>query len=111
MAATAEIVYTVTPEGYTALRVGAPQLNLDLRTVLTMIDGVCPVAQYIPFMRAFAPLLPKFEILEQAGFIRRAGAVSSHAVDAFVKSLAAGVKLSDLPSIDSQSEVSGFAPL
>ncbi len=111
MAATPEIVYTITPAGYTALRVGSPQLSLDLRTVLTMIDGVCPVAQYIPFMRALAPLLPKFDTLEQAGYIKPAGSVSSQAVDAFVKSLAAGVKLSNLPSIDSQSKVSGFARL
>ena len=111
MATSPEIVYTITPEGYTALRVGSPVLTLELRTVLTMIDGVCPVAQYIPFMRALAPMLPKFDALEQAGYVRRMGSVSSTAVDAFVKALAAGVKLSELPSIDARSDVSGFAPL
>jgi hypothetical protein len=111
MATSPEIVYTITPEGYTALRVSDKLLTLELRTVLTMVDGLCPVAQYIPFMRALSPMLPKFDALEQAGYIRRTGSVSSMAVDAFVKALAAGVKLSELPSIDARSDVSGFAPL
>ncbi len=111
MTAKAETVYVVTPAGYTALRAGAAGLTIELRTVLTMVDGVCPVAQYIPFMKALAPLLPKFDTLEAQGFIRSAGQVSSRAVDAFVKALAAGVPLSELPSIDARSDVSGFAPL
>jgi hypothetical protein len=111
MAARPETVYTVTSEGFIALRSSAQQLTLELRTVLTLVDGTCPVVQYIPFMQALAPLLPKFDQLESMGYIRASGSVSKEAVDVFVKAIASGTSVSELPSIDAESKLSGFAPL
>jgi hypothetical protein len=105
-----DIVFALTPSGYAALRNTTAPMALPLKTVLTMIDGVCPVAQYLPFMRTFDPLVEKFQILESLGYVRRAGSVSSAAVSTFERSVKAGFSVSQLPAIDSHAQDSGFAP-
>jgi hypothetical protein len=44
---------------------------------LILVDGICPVAQYLPFLLAFAPLDDIFEVLENLDLVRRVGKVSS----------------------------------
>jgi hypothetical protein len=66
-----DVVYAVTAKGFSALRSNDAAISLELKTVLTMIDGVSPVAQYIPFLQVFAPLEEKFEALEQLGLVRQ----------------------------------------
>jgi hypothetical protein len=107
----ADVVFAITARGFATLRSDSNVVSLQHRTVLTMVDGVCPVAQYIPFMRVFAPLEEKFELLERLGCLRRVGTVSGLAVRLFDESLQAGSPVSKLPHIDSEHETSGFVPL
>jgi hypothetical protein len=106
-----DVVYAITAKGFSALRSDNAEIPLELKTVLTMVDGVSPVAQYIPFLQVFAPLPDKFEILEQHGLVRRLGTVSGFAVKMFHSQSHAGVPVSRLPRIDAESENSGFAPM
>ncbi len=105
-----DIVFAVTPKGFAALRNENTLISIELKTVLTMVDGICPVAQYEPFMRVFAPLSEKFDILEKQGYVRRMGTVSGVAVKLFNESAQSGVPLSKMPRIDSENKDSGFAP-
>jgi hypothetical protein len=106
-----EVVFEVTANGFSVLRGGGQSISLQHKTVLTLVDGICPVAQYVPFLLAFAPLEEKFQTLERLGLIRRIGSVSDAAIDAFHASAQSGMVASKLPRIDSQSKSSGFAPL
>lgn len=106
-----DVVFAITPPGYSALRSESGSLALALKTVLTMVDGICPVAQYVPFLRAFEPLEEKFLILERMGYIKRTGTISAHAVSGFEQSVSQGRPLSRLPRIDATNSESGFMPL
>jgi hypothetical protein len=106
-----DVVYAVTAKGFSALRSDDAVISLQLKTVLTMVDGVSPVAQYIPFLQVFAPLEEKFEALEQLGLVRRLGTVSGFAVKMFHSQSHAGVPVSKLPRIDAENDNSGFSPL
>jgi hypothetical protein len=106
-----DVVYAITAKGFSALRSDNAEISLQLKTVLTMVDGVSPVAQYIPFLQVFAPLPEKFEVLEHHGLVRRLGTVSGFAVKMFHSQSHAGVPVSKLPRIDAENENSGFAPL
>lgn len=106
-----DIVFNLTPQGLAALQSEGTPLSSPLKSVLTMVDGVCPVAQYVPFLRAFAPLEEKFQILESMGYIQRIGAVSSEAVTRFEKSVRMGIPTAALPRIDSEIRESGFSAL
>lgn len=111
MSALLDVVFSVTPAGYSALRNATEPLNLDLKTLLTLVDGICPVAQYVPFLLAFAPLPDKFQMLERMGYLKRTGVISTQAVSAFEQSVALGQPLSRMPRIDSLHRDSGFMPL
>jgi hypothetical protein len=107
-----DVVYSITAHGFTALRASdSAGLTPQLRTVLTVVDGVCPVAQYEPFLRAFMPLTEKFQILEQLGYLRRLGAVSDDAVKLFNQTAHDDPSVSHLPRIDADRPDSGFTPL
>lgn len=106
-----DVVFAITAKGFSALRSDDVTITLDLKTVLTMVDGVCPVAQYVPFLQVFAPLEAKFASLEQFGLVRRVGTVSGFAVKMFSTQSESGTPVSKLPRIDSEHENSGFAPM
>jgi hypothetical protein len=106
-----DVVYAITAKGFSALRSDDITISLDLKTVLTMVDGVCPVAQYVPFLQVFHPLEDKFELLEKYGLLRRVGTVSGFAVKMFSSQSQSGTPVSKLIRIDSDSENSGFLPL
>ena len=111
MSQLSDTVFCITPAGYSALRNESGALELTLKTVLTLVDGICPVAQYVPFLRVFEPLPEKFQILERMGYIKRSGTVSSAAVSVFEQSVLQGNAPSRLPRIDATSNDSGFLPL
>jgi hypothetical protein len=111
MADVSEVVYSITAKGSSILRSERVVLSLELKTVLAMVDGVCPVAQYEPFMNAFMPLAEKFETLEQLGLVVRLGSVSEDAVKMFSQTAQAEASVSQLPRIDAERENSGFTPL
>ena len=105
-----DTVFSITPAGYSALRSESGSLELTLKTVLTLIDGICPVAQYVPFLSVFAPLHEKFQILERMGYIKRTGTISARVVSDFEQSVLQGHALSRLPRIDATASQSGFMP-
>ncbi len=111
MSQLSDVVFNITPTGYSALRSESGSLALSLKTVLTMVDGICPVAQYVPFLKAFDPLEEKFLILERMGYVKRAGTISAKAVSGFEQSVLQGDPLSRLPRIDAHNGESGFMPL
>jgi hypothetical protein len=111
MPSISDVVYAVTGKGFSALRNGDAPISLQVKTLLTLVDGVSPVAQYIPFLLAFAPLQEKFEALERLGLVRRCGTVSGFAVKMFQSQSHAGLPVSKLPRIDAQNDNSGFSPL
>ncbi len=106
-----DVVYAITARGFATLRTDSAVVSLQHKTILTMVDGVCPVAQYEPFLLAFAPLGEKFELLEKLGCLRRVGTVSSYAIKMFDESSKAGVSASKMPRIDAEHQNSGFAPI
>jgi hypothetical protein len=106
-----EVVFAVTPAGYAALRNVSDPLNLDLKTVLTLVDGLCPVGQYIPFLLAFDPLPEKFQILERMGYLRQTGRISAQAMSGFEQSVSQRQPASRLPRIDASASESGYMPL
>lgn len=105
-----EVVFGITPSGYAALRNTTEPMDLRLKTVLTLIDGVCPVAQYVPYLMAFESLTEMFFILERMGYIRRLGKIANTAVSGFEKSVLSGTPKARLPRIDSGLRESGFMP-
>ena len=102
------VVFISTQLGLAAVRDKNLVMPLDLRTVLTLVDGVCPVAQYSPFLQVFAPLEPKFLSLEKSGFITRLGTVSMIEVRKFQASLLEGTPPARLPRIDADFKDSNF---
>ena len=70
------VVFITTPQGFAAMRNKNLAIPLDFMTVLILVDGICPVAQYIPFLQLFEPLEPKFLYLEKSGLITRHRAAS-----------------------------------
>ena len=111
MSPLSDIVFSITPAGYSALRNPTGSLDLTLKTVLTLIDGICPVAQYVPFLKAFDPLQEKFQILERMGYIKSTGTISAAVVSGFEQSVLLGDAPSRLPRIDATVKDSGFMPL
>lgn len=105
-----EVVFGITPAGYAALRNSTEPIDLRLKTVLTLVDGVCPVAQYVPYLMAFEALTDMFFILERMGYIRRLGRIADTAVSGFEQSVLSGTSKSRLPRIDSGLQESGFMP-
>jgi hypothetical protein len=106
-----EVVFAVTPAGYAALRNVSEPLSLELKTVLTLVDGICPVGQYIPFLLVFDPLPEKFQILERMGYLKATGRISAQAMSGFEQSVSQKQPLSRLPRIDAHAHNSGFLPL
>lgn len=106
-----QVVYAITVEGYAELRNQASILSLKERTVLTLIDGVCPVAQYLPFLSTFEPVIEKMKKLEHKGYLRRAGHVAAHAVQKFDEEVSKDSQVSHWQSISADSASSGYAPL
>lgn len=111
MTGLAEVVFSITAAGYAALRNTTEPMDLRLKTVLTLVDGVCPVAQYAPYLLAFDPLSEKFFILERMGYVRRIGKIANSVVSSFQESVRVGTSSSRLPRIDTELKESGFMPL
>lgn len=106
-----QVVFSITVAGYAELRNLKSELNLQERTVLTLIDGVCPVAQYLPFLSSFEPVIQKMMKLEQLGLLRRAGQVTFEAVSRFDEQVSRDSQVSRWQSISSDRDESGFLPL
>lgn len=106
-----ETVFVVTSEGFAAQQNGSELLSLDLKTILSLVDGICPVGQYIPFLLVFQPLSEKFQSLEKMGYLKSSGQISTQAMSAFKNSVIERQPLSRLPRIDSLDSESGFARL
>lgn len=73
MEALATVVFERTPQGAVVIKSTGDEVPRRLRTLLLAVDGRSPVAQYVPFLTAFAPLSEKFAELEQMGYLRRKG--------------------------------------
>lgn len=112
MEALARIVFERTPQGLMATKVlddsGVPK---RLRTLLLAVDGRTPVAQFVPFLTALAPLSEKFEELERLGLLRRKGQVSAEAVERFSRARENNASAAELPRIDAATAGSDYAPL
>lgn len=106
-----ETVFVVTPEGLAELESPSGALSLELKTVLALVDGICPVGQYIPFLLVFEPLPEKFQTLERMGYLKSSGHISAQAMSAFEHSVTHKHPVSRLPQIDSLASESGFSPL
>lgn len=110
MEALATVVFERTPKGAVAIKSTGDEVPRRLRTLLLAVDGRSPVAQYVPFLTAFAPLSEKFAELENMGYLKRKGSVTADAVDRFERaqnSSFGGL----LPRIDAMAPDSGFKPL
>lgn len=105
------VVYSITSQGYAELRNAKILLTLQERTVLGLIDGVCPVAQYIPFLSEFEPVVYKIRKLENLGLLRRAGMVTREAVQKFDAQVHSQLPVSSWQSISAFDQQSGFLPL
>lgn len=110
MEALATIVFERTPLGAVVIKSTGNEVPQRLRTLLLAVDGRSPVAQYVPFLTAFAPLSEKFAELETMGYLRRKGHVGIDAVQRFERAQAAG-PAATLPRIDTGAPESGFTPL
>jgi hypothetical protein len=106
-----EVVYQLSAKAVGALNNPDSALPPDLRALLSMVDGVSPVAQYQPFLKALEPIGPKLASLEQRGYLQRIGLVSDRAVADFQHSVISGAPISTWQKIDSESPESGFVPL
>jgi hypothetical protein len=111
MSSVNEVVFALSPLATATLRNGEAGISPRLLTLLMLIDGVTPVAQYEPFLKSFHPLEEKFLELEEHGYLVRMGAVSPRAVQTFNANVAAGKPVSELRSIDSLMADSGFVSL
>jgi hypothetical protein len=105
------VVYAITVSGYAELRNEKTRLTLQERTVLTLVDGICPVVQYVPFLSEFAPVDKKMRKLEALGMLRRVGKVAQEAVDRFDHQVKSGEQVSSWQGIDSTEKQSGFVQL
>ena len=110
MEALANVVFERTPKGAVAIKSTSDVVPRRLRTLLLAIDGRSPVAQYVPFLTAFAPLSEKFAELEGMGFLQRKGRVAAEAVDRFERARNSGFGTL-LPRIDAAAPNSGFMPI
>jgi hypothetical protein len=110
MKALAQVVFVLSPKAIAALAKKGEGLEPRLHTVLALVDGVSPVAQYVPFLKMLEPVEEKFAELEALGYLLRVGAVSPLAVRVFQDSVAAGASVTSLPNIDSRTPDSGFVP-
>ncbi len=106
----AEVVFRLSQQGIDTLRDPNSGLPPELRALLAMVDGVSPVAQYRPFLRAMEPIDPKFLGLEEHGLLERVGTVSDQAVADFQQTVNSGAPFSTWGNIDSESPLSGFVP-
>jgi hypothetical protein len=111
MTALASVVFVLSPAAISALAKKGEGLEPRLHTVLALIDGVTPVAQYVPFLKMLEPVEEKFAELEALGYLLRVGTVSPLAVRVFQDSVAAGASITSLPNIDARTADSGFVPL
>lgn len=107
----AEVVYQLSSKAASALSHPESGLPPDLRALLSMVDGVSPVAQFQPFLQALEPIGPKLLSLEQRGYLHRVGSVSDKAVSDFQHSVSSGAPMSTWQRIDTESPDSGFVPL
>ena len=108
----ARIVFERTPQGVAAMK-AADTANVPkpLRTLLLAVDGRTPVAQFVPFLTALAPLSDKFSALERLGLVRRKGQVSADAVDRFSRAQQDLPGTALLPRIDASAPGSDYVPL
>jgi hypothetical protein len=106
-----QVVFAITVQGYAELRKNNSVLSLQERTVLTLIDGVCPVAQYLPFLSSFEPVVGKMQKLEKLGLLRRSGRVTPDAVRRFDEQVSKDAQVSHWQSISADRDVSGYIPL
>ncbi len=105
------VVFSLSPKAIGILKEGQIGLDSQLSTLIVLIDGVTPVAQFKPFLKGLDPIEPKFLALEALGYLIRVGSVSTQAVKNFQESVDAGGPISSWQSIDAQSPDSGFIAL
>ena len=110
MEALATVVFERTPQGAVAIKSTGDEVPRRLRTLLLAVDGRSPVAQYVPFLTAFAPLSEKFAELEDMGYLKRKGSVTADAVDRFERAQNSGFGTL-LPRIDAKAADSGFVAI
>ena len=110
MESLATVVFERTPKGAVAIKSTGDQVPRRLRTLLLAVDGRSPVAQYVPFLTAFAPLSEKFAELEGMGYLQRKGNVAVGAVTRFERAQNSGFGAL-LPRIDARAPDSGFVPI
>ena len=67
-----KLIFATSVAGFAELRNTKSLLSLKERTVLTLIDGACPVSGYLPYLSAFEPVIEKMKKLEKLGYLRRA---------------------------------------
>jgi hypothetical protein len=106
-----QVVYILSPSAIAVLAKRGEGLEPRLHTILALVDGVTPVAQYLPFLKMLEPVEEKFAELEALGYLLRVGFVSPLAVKVFQDSVAAGATVTSLPSIDARTPDSGFMAL
>lgn len=106
----ATVVFERTPRGAAAIKLTNDEVPRRLRTLLLAVDGRSPVAQYVPFLTALAPLSEKFAELEALGYLQRKGSVGADAVERFERAQNSGFGAL-LPRIDAKSPASGFVPI
>lgn len=73
MESLATVIFERTPKGVAATKSASDEVSRRLRTLLLAVDGRSQVAQYVPFLTAFAPLSEKFAELEEMGYLQRKG--------------------------------------
>jgi hypothetical protein len=105
------VVFSLSSKAVEMLRNGQTELDSQLSTLIVLIDGVTPVAQFKPFLKGLDPIEPKFLTLEALGYLIRVGSVSVQAVKNFQESVDAGGPISTWQSIDAQAPDSGFIAL
>jgi hypothetical protein len=105
------VVFSLSSKAISMLQQGRMDLDSQLNTLIVLIDGVTPVAQFKPFLKGLDPIEAKFIALESLGYVVRAGSVSPQAVKHFQETVDAGGPISGWHSIDAQSPDSGFVAL
>jgi hypothetical protein len=103
-------VYALTDKGRDALRDPAANIGGGVKTVLALIDGVTPVLQFQPFLRALEPLEEKFELLQARGYVKWVGDVGGEAVRKFQDSVLGGDSIRSWSRVDATAPGVSFEP-
>jgi hypothetical protein len=103
-------VYALTDKGRQTLQDPGANIGNGVKAVLALIDGVTPVMQFQPFLRALEPLEEKFELLQARGYIKCVGDVSGDAVRKFQDSVLGGDSIRQWTRVDATAPGVLFEP-